>query len=257
MLKQCAFILFTLCLATTALAAKPVLENLDAPVGIIQDKAGNLYAAEWGGDRVSRFSPDGGRETLVKGVASPAGLAFGPAGELYIAGYGDGQIHAWTREKGLRPIAGGFSQPTGLLWDEPTGSLLIANRGAGEIVQLFPDGQRKTFSSGHSLPVGIARAANGDVFVSCYGGAVDQLAKDGSLKKSWHGLARPGVGILAVGDEIYCVDNGAGVVARLVPAGSGIIASGLKSPVGLTRLNNGQLLVGCWGDNAGWPVNFK
>lgn len=243
-------------LVGSAAAAEPggevVASGLAAPVGLAHDAQGRLWVAEWGADRIVRLDKQGRRAEVVEGISQPAGLAFDDKGTLWAAGYGDGRIYAWSPETGLRVAAAGLAAPTGLFWSAETG-LLAANRNAGEVVRIGPDGRREVLSRGHSFPVGVARLADGTLAVSCYGGSVDYVSPDGerrSLPARSAGLVRPGVGILAAGeDRLLVVDNGAGAVGRLDAQGRArSLASGLSSPVGLARAPDGRILVATWGD---------
>ena len=246
-----------LCLlaARAALAASAggevVASGLSAPVGMAHDGHGRLWVAEWGADRIVLLDGRGRRSEVVGGISQPAGLAVDAYGTLWIAGYGDGRIYTWTPEQGLRVAGEGFSAPTGLFWSAETG-LLAANRNAGEVVRIRQDGTREVVSRGHRLPVGVTRLADGSLAVSCYGGSVDRVSPDGAIQSIPArdvGLVGPGVGILTDGGRLFVVDNGGGTVARL-EAGkmADTLASGLMSPVGLTRAPDGRLLVASWGD---------
>lgn len=62
------------------------LSVLHDPQGLAFDRAGNLYAANEGGDTVERFTPGGTASTFAgSGLNFPVGLAFDSAGNLYLA----------------------------------------------------------------------------------------------------------------------------------------------------------------------------
>lgn len=234
--------------AGTILCAETVEHSFNAPTGIVFAKDGACLVSEWGAGSIALVR-DGKKATLLGGLSNPAGLAFDDNGNLYIAGYGDGNIYKWNGKGKPQVIAEGFSAPTGLLWDD---GLLVANRNCGEVVKIDSAGNKTIVSSGHKLPVGLARTADGQLFVSCYGGSVDVIARDGK-KKSFVGiLATPGVGIVPGGkDSVYVVDYAGGKIALADASGkSKFVADNLSSPVALAKNPDGNLVVGCWGDSS-------
>lgn len=237
---------------------RPEITGIQSPVGMIYDKDGALYVAEWGAGRVSRFDATGRRATVTDSIRSPAGLAFDDNGILYAASYGDGSVYALEKGKEPRRVASGFAAPTGLLWSRDKG-LLVANRNAGEVIRLHPDGTKEVLSRNHKTPVGLARTADGSIFVSCYGGSVDRIAPDGRTSTVYTGLSTPGVGIIADGpDRVLVVDYGGSIVARVDAQGkASTVADGLRSPVALVRMPDGRLLVGTWADNAAFAFDIQ
>lgn len=102
-----------------------------SPVGMVYDKQGTLYVAEWGAGRVSRFDADGKRSSVTEAIKGPSGLAFDGKDTLYVASYSDGSVYALENGKEPKKIASGFSSPAGLLWSRDN-ALLVANRNAGK-----------------------------------------------------------------------------------------------------------------------------
>ncbi len=227
-------------------AEKIMANDINAPTGIACDANGNLYVSEWGAGCIALIRDDK-KSIILDGISSPAGLAFDENGKLYIAGYGDGNIYVWDGTGKPEIFATGLSAPTGLLWDN---GLLVANRNAGEVVKIEPQGAKKVISRGHKLPVGIARTEDGKLFVSCYGGTVDVIGPNGQTSSISDGLSTPGVGIVSAGDNsVYVVDYAKGNINLLGTDGvRKIVAGGLLSPVALAKTRDGNLLVGCWGD---------
>lgn len=236
-------------------AGQPILGGFNSPTGMVYDQNGNLYVAEWGAGRIARIK-DGKASIILDGLSSPAGLAMDESGNMYIAEYGDGNIYLWNGKSKPRVIASGFSAPTGVLWSKD-GALLVANRNSGEVVEVTDDGKKRVISNGHKTPVGLAQTKDGSLFVSCYGGSVDVVTPDGHISSIKSGMDTPGVGIVPAGrDSVYVVDHSRGTIVRVHINGEiNAIANGLSSPVGLITMPDGNLMVGCWGNNSLHIIN--
>ena len=136
--------------------------QLNAPVGLCYDAAGNLYIADYGNNRVVRVDAATGILTLVAGngayastgdggpatlasLHSPAGLAVDAAGNLYIAELAGYRVRKVDAQTGMittyagngttvssgdfgPAVAAGIQQPIALAFD-PTGNLYIAEAG--------------------------------------------------------------------------------------------------------------------------------
>ena len=240
-----------------AAAGPAAISGIQAPVGMVYDAEGALLVAEWEAGRISKFDREGTRTVVADAIRNPAGLAFDTNGILYAASYSDGCIYALEPGKAPRRIASGLSSPTGLIWDGKT--LVVANRNAGEVVRISLDGGRDIVSHGHKTPVGIARLADGSLVVSCYGGSVDMVGANGSVRQLTTSLNTPGVGIIPDGeDAVLVVDYGGTTVRRVTRDGkTTTVADGLRSPVGLGRMPDGRVIVGTWHDNAAFVFSIQ
>lgn len=253
-----AALVFCSCLTSgAAIAAErtPVIAGIQSPVGMIYDKQGILYVAEWGASRVSRFDAKGNRSIVTEAIKGPSGLAFDERGTLYIASYSDGDVYAMENGKEPRKLASGFSSPAGLLWGRDN-VLLVANRNAGEVVKLHPDGRKEIISRNHKTPVALVQTNDGSLFISCLNGGIDLLTSDGKVSTINTSLRSPAPGMIIDGaDAVLVADYGGTTVARIDAQGKAItVADGLRSPVGLARMPDGRVIVGTWGDNAAFII---
>lgn len=246
--------------AAGAYAIEPFLQGFSAPVGIHAYGGTSLLVSNWSGGTVERVQADGRRSVFLDNIVSPAGIATDATGAVFVSSY-SGDIIVRVGPDGKRKtVADGLATPTGIAFARD-GRLLVANRSSGEIVALdTKTGYRTVVARGLSLPVGVVEMPDGSIVSSQYGGRVTRILSDGMVQELGQSFNRPGVGILADGDDaVLVIDNGASVVRRVSFDGqSSVVVDGLSgSAVALGRAANGDLLVGTWGSGniyrVAWP----
>ena len=249
-----AFLIF---IASSAVAAErqTFTTGLSNPVGMLYDPEGRLYIADWGTQTVSRYDTDARQTVITQDVGRPSGLALDENGTLYIASYNRNVIYTLKAGKEPRVFATGFNPPAGLLWAD--GVLYMANRDAGEIIRIHPDGRKELISKGHIQPVGIVKRADGSLVISCLGGTIEHIGLDGRVRVISDKLNSPSPGLIPDGDEAVLVpDYGGTTVERIYMDGrTETIAGGFITPVGLVRMPDGNLMVGDWGRGAAIILN--
>lgn len=241
-----AFMIFA---AGTAVAAEhqSFITGLRNPVGMLYDPEGRLYIADWGTQSVSRYDAEGRQTVLTRDVGRPSGLARDESGTVYIASYDRNVIYALEPGTAPRILATGFTTPAGLLWAD--GVLYLANRDAGEILALHPDGRKDVISRGHIQPVGIVKRADESLVISCLGGTIEHIGRDGRVRVISDRLNSPSPGLIADGEDAVMVpDYGGTTVERIYMDGrTETVAGNFITPVGLVRMPDGRLMVGDWG----------
>ena len=245
-----------------------VSANLDEPLGVAFDAAGNLFIADEGSHRIFKvdtsgqltvvagigifgFSGDGGPATSAS-LASPVSVALDGAGNLFIADFSNSRIRKVDTSGIITTVAGngisGFSgdggpatsasltNPTGVALDG-TGNLFIADEGNFRI--------RKVDTSGIITTV----AGNGSSGFSGDGGP----ATSASLTNPF-GVALDGTGNLFFADagnnRIRKVDT-SGIISTV--AGDGIFgfsgdgdpatSASLRDPFGVALDGAGNLFI--------------
>lgn len=146
--------------------------NSEGVSGITLDGSGNVYAASYFGNTITRYSSIGVETAFAStGIAYPKGIAFDGAGNLYAAEYSANKIGRYapdgTRTEFASDAGGGSTLygPQDLAFDA-AGNLFVANWG-NSIVKFAPDGTGSVFASaGLNQPGGLAFDAFGDLFVS-------------------------------------------------------------------------------------------
>ncbi|WP_235895176.1 serine/threonine protein kinase [Yersinia alsatica] len=255
----CNTLLLPLAFPSISLAQPIAAENIsqwqgfNAPTGIATAKDGTVYVTNWGGNTVDRIAPDGSRSVFLTGISSPAGIVIDNDGTLFVASYSGDYIEAIAPDGARKRLVEGLATPTGLAL-AANGQLLVANRAAGQILSINKsNGQQRVVARSLSLPVGVVEMKDGSLVSSQYGGRVTRIKPDGTTQELGKDFTRPGVGILADGDDaVFVIDNGANVVRRVSFSGQtqtiGPEMTG-GSAVALGWGNSNELLAGAWGSN--------
>jgi uncharacterized protein (TIGR03437 family) len=144
--------------------------KMNAPYGIAVDKAGNLYIADAGNNRIRKvsngiittiagtgtkgFTGDGGLGTKAQ-LNNPYGVSVDTAGNVFISDYGNVRIRLLSSNGVINTLAGfaaGYggdggaainatlSFPTGTVSDPSTGDVYIADSGNNVVRQMVPSG---------------------------------------------------------------------------------------------------------------------
>jgi sugar lactone lactonase YvrE len=158
---------------TTTLAT-----GLSNPNGVASLSDGSVVAADSAHNQIvgvsGRFGPD--LKVLVPNVTFPEGLTVGADGTVYVTLFSTGEVGRLDLDAGTyTKIAGGLQGPTAVA--ERDGDLYVteAAGGAGDVVQLAPDGTKTVVASGFQQPSGIGAGPGKTLYVADYG--TGKLAK--------------------------------------------------------------------------------
>lgn len=227
--------------------------QFNANEGVAADAAGNVYVAEFNGDRVQKFDAAGNFERAWgKGVNASTG------GDVCTAASGDP-----CQSGAPSAIAGGFNHPDGIATD-PSGNVYVLDAGNqrvekfdssgnfilawGKGVDQTSGGDICTAASGHTCqagtagsadgqfsgPFGIAADSSGNVYVSDSGNdRIQKFDSSGSFATKW-GSSGAGAGqfndveSVATGpsDNVYAIDFTNSNVQVFSAAGTSSAASG-------------------------------
>lgn len=151
---------------------KRVSQGLRDPRDVVVDKAGLLYVADSGNNRIQRIAADGTAITVAgtgaEGFAgdggpaakallsNPASLALDSSGNLFIADSGNSLIRVVTPDGVIRTLSlsgGQLSSPTDILAGA-NGTLWVADSGNKRVVKLTP--QALSILNAASYDTGIA-----------------------------------------------------------------------------------------------------
>jgi uncharacterized protein (TIGR03437 family) len=239
--------------------------RLNAPYGVAADRAGNLYIADLGNNRVRKVGPDGvittvagtgqagsagdGGPAVAAQLNAPRNVAVDGFGGLYIAEFNGHRIRLVTPDGLIQTVAGTglsgssgegvaaasaqLSYPAGIAVDF-TGTLYIADSGNQRIRKVFAGLMTTVLLPTLSTPTGVTGDGSGGIYI----------ADSGNLR-----ILRRTAGnvVLTVASAL----NSARDVA-IDPLGNLFIADGhrvrLLSPMGLSTTFAGDGTFGFAGD---------
>ncbi len=130
--------------------------GLNGPNGLTFDSGGNFFVADSLSNHIYKYASSGTRSTFAS-FGSPSGLAFDGNGKLFVSNYWGNSISEFTPNGSQSICASGLNGPSGLAFDG-SGNLFEADYGSGSIYEFTPNGTRSTFASGFNAPSGLAFA---------------------------------------------------------------------------------------------------
>jgi hypothetical protein len=170
-------------------------------MGIAVDSSGNLYVADFGNNRVEKFTSDGNYITQWGFYGSGNGQFNGPwsvavdfSGGVYVADFGTNRIQKFDYSGGYLAQWGSsgsgdgqFNEPYGLAVDS-SGNLYVADSGNSRVEKFTSNGNYITqFAKGQlSYPLGVAVDSSGNVYVADTGNnCIRKFSSDGKYLTQW------------------------------------------------------------------------
>ncbi len=268
---------------TPATQTTEPLANVNYPVGVALDGAGDLYIANYGVDPsppgfVDMITPGGVESQVLTSYTSaitsvcgsglptqPIGIAVDGAGDLFISDLELTCAVKVTPGGVQSPVGSGLSFATDIALDG-AGDAFIADQYNKRVVEVTPSGVQTTVPfSGLQIPWGVAVDAAGDVFVTdgdelatpavpsrvveySAGGNQSTIPVTG-LSRGYH------LAVDAAGD-LFIADFGNGDVVEYSAAGvQSTVGTGLGNPSGVTVDWEGDVFIGDQGNQQVYEVS--
>ena len=217
------------CSPGTAIAIAPVVNGagLRSPIGLAVDRAGDLFVADGGNNRIVEVPAGGGAAIAIDptvngiGLNGPLGMAVGGAGDLFIADLNNNRVVEVPAGGGAAiaigpTVSGGsLNAPSGVAVDG-AGNLFIANLDCICVVEIPVGG-------GEAIEIG--PVVNGVGLENPWGLAVDGM---GNLFIADFNLVSPTQP--AIGNRIVEVPAGGGAATAIDPT---VNSDGLSFPYGV------------------------
>jgi len=244
--------------------------RLNTPYGIAVDRAGNLYIADLGNNRVRKIGFDG-TITTVSGTdkfLAPRNVALDSAGNLYVSEFGGHRVRRVAAIHGaITTIAGtgtaGFAgdggsaktaqlnYPAGLAFDS-AGNLYIADSSNNRVREILVSGiittvlgtgdPGATLPNQLNVPTGLAIDSAGNLDVADSGNQrIQQLAPAGAIQTlpgAGRGLAADSKGDLLIAGGSQVFELSASLKLSTIAGGGSYLFSGDGGPATSARLNS-------------------
>lgn len=149
------------------------------PTGLLVTSEGNLLVANRGADTVEEIDQSGKRRTISSGHRLPAGLARTSTGALYVSCYG-GSVDRVAPDGSVTRITKGLQTPGVGIMPAGPDSVLVVDNGAGEIVEVGPEGKIRSICGNLASPVALARDRQGRILVGTWGDGKIRIVEDGN-----------------------------------------------------------------------------
>ncbi len=238
---------------------------LDDPVGLAEDKAGDLYVANAGSSQILIYSSKNQQtsRTITEGVKAPLGLAFDKSGDLYVSESGADEVTVYNTSgkliKTLHTVDSDGLSPSGVQIDSD-GNIWVASRNPtnsdiGEI-QVFSSSGKILHSSKEELgnPLGIVFVGS-DAWV-CNSSQSYDIAVFDSTAKLLKTISTPGIPPAYAAknskNDVYITDEAASLIAVLDSSGKILKtpkSHGLDNPSGIAFNKAGDYYVSNEGSN--------
>ena len=193
-----------------------------SPIGCALDRAGNLYIADTGENRIREVSAQGVVNTIYgtgdSGMLNaPQNVAIAVDGSLLIADTGNGRVLHRDSSGTVSTLLDQLNAPS-YIFPDPDGDLYIAETGADRITRLSPDGSTQFLPV--AQPIGVTRDASGSLYVAQSGsGELLRFDASGWGTSVAEGLGQPS-GLLIDGTgNILVADTLRNEVLSISPAG--------------------------------------
>ncbi|MEQ9309123.1 MAG: T9SS type A sorting domain-containing protein [Balneolaceae bacterium] len=151
--------------------------------GLALDSEGNIYAARYYGNTITKIDRSGNTSIFASGFGSPNAIAFDNEGNLLIPNATGSKVHRVSKNGDKEVIISGLFNPTGVAVDS-VGNIFVSQYQLSKIVKLDTAGVLTTYLSGGLLngPVGMVFDEIGNLFIGNFDdGKILKYSTDSTL----------------------------------------------------------------------------
>lgn len=219
---------------------------------IALDSQGNIYASNFTGDTVFKFTPLGEMTAFITGLNTPNGLAFDSNDNLFVCDFSASTIYKFDTNGNQLDSYAIAGNPSGIIKSFVNDDMIFTIYNGNSINNLATDGTITTLSSDSSLngPVGLAIDDMGSLYVGNYNDReIYRMSGSGDLvyiaQLPTDGGPLPNLGFITYGqgmlwgttmgsDKIYAV-NPDGIDDFSLFAGS--VSGGIDGDISIATFN--------------------
>ncbi|HEY8081252.1 MAG TPA: hypothetical protein VIE15_04100, partial [Acidimicrobiales bacterium] len=263
--------------------AKVIESGLSHPRGISADALGNVFVSNTDGGQVKVVASLREHQLLTHGMPDPTAAAYAPSGAVYVVDGTQGWLQEWSHGA-LHTVATGLADPVGVaaggpygwvwvdqadgkvllvnpqngtvrvvqsglsapgqLWALPSGGVLVAEKGAGQILEIAPSGKVFSVISGLQSPVGVAKDRFGDLVVALENGNIYSYPVVGSSHWLYNLKGVTAMAMDASGNSYAASSRYRLVVMHVKASGRSVVVNrDFRSLTGMTCTPQGDLFI--------------
>lgn len=151
--------------------------------GLAIDASGNIYAARYFGNTITKITTSGETQIFSSGFGSPNAIAFDNDGNLIVPNATSNKVHRVFPDGSKKSIVSNIQNPTGIAVDS-VGNIYISQYQLSRISKLDTSGVLSTYLFGGLLngPVGMVFDKTGNLFIGNFDdGKILKYATDSTL----------------------------------------------------------------------------
>jgi len=260
-----------------------IASGLGHPRGLSVDALGNVFVSDSSTGQVKVIASLRLQQLRTHGMPDPTAVAYAPSGKVYVTDGSQGWLQSWDHGA-LHTVATGLTDPVGVaaagpldrvwvdqaggqldlvnpstgfvrvvasgladprqLWSLADGSVLVALRGAGEVIRVTTQGAQSRVLSGVADPVGVASDAYGDLAVALQNGDVIQLPPGGKSTKLFNLRGITAIAFDAKGNLYAASSQFKTVVMHVAVTGRDVVVNrNFRSLTGMSSSPSGNLWI--------------
>lgn len=218
--------------------------GISNPFGVVFDRVGNLFVANYGDGTVVKILPGGKITSFVSGLVRPQGMTIDAQDNLYVANSGENNVIKITPEGTKSVYASNLPASYDLKFDS-TGKLYVSLPVNNSVAIVATDGIVSTFTRGGAYdPESMKYDGAGNLYIVNTGNSsVTKLDAANNFSIVATGLSYPrGLALNADGD-LFVANAGNSTITKTSNGVTSTYATGIFSPTSIAADSNGTVYV--------------